>query len=170
MCNALGFVGGRRVGEFDAVLHDGAKLRADDIGGKARAHQAAKEGGEFAFVERDAQFPDEALEARANESGFICLREGFFECGLDESIGDAACAKFPRDAIASLAARQGVAAGELSGVARIVEVLALLQPLENGPHLRNLEGAAFKILAHLMNRMRPARQRAQGSGVELLFG
>src|SRR5574337_797610 len=99
------------------------------VGGKAGAEQAAVERGKLAPVERaaarvaPAQLFQAALEALADERGFIGFREAFLERGFDVAVGDATGAKLASDAVATLAAGLGAIAGELARVAGVVEKL-----------------------------------------------
>ena len=68
-----------------------------------------------------------ALEAGADGCGFVSLREDGVERGFDVAIGNAAGAELAGNAEAPLAARVGVLAGVIEGVAGVVEIVLFAQ-------------------------------------------
>jgi hypothetical protein len=67
-------------------------------------------------------------------------------------------------------ARIGVPAGEVEGVAGIVEIILLAEARDHAVNVFFIFSAAFEILAHFVNRMRAAHQGAESGGVKLTFG
>ena len=111
-----------------------------------------------------------AFQARTHERGFVRFGEDGVEGRIDVAIGDAAGAKFTRDAKTSLAAGLGVLACVIESVAGVIEVVLLA---ETGDHRRDkacIFRAELKVLAHFMDGVRAAHKGAESSGVELLFG
>jgi hypothetical protein len=162
-------VGG--VGEIGKVaVGDAVKFFADDVGGEAGAEEGAVEGGEFFLVDGAAKVGEAALEAGADESGFVGVGEDGGEGGVDVNVGDAATAEFTSDAETSLAAGLGVVAGVFEGVTGVVEVVEFA---ETGDHWRDEVfsfGAALEIFFHFMDGESAAHEGALSGHVELVFG
>jgi hypothetical protein len=166
----LDFIRGR-VGEGGEIAGgDAAEFGADDIGGEAGAKKRAVEGSELALIERAADMREAALEARADERGFVRFGEDGVERGFDVAVGNAAGAQFARDAKTPLAARLRVRASVVEGVAGVVEIVVLAQPGDDGRNEFGIFGAAAEVFAHFMDGVRAAHERAQGGGVKLLLG
>jgi len=163
----LDFIRGR-IGEIAGG--DAAELGADDVGGEAGAEKRAIERGELASIERAADVREAALEARADEHGFVCLGEDGVKGGFDVAVGDAARAQLAGDAKASLAAGLRVLAGVVEGVAGVVEIFMLAQPGDDGRDEFEVFGAAVEVFAHFMDGVRAAHERAERGGVKLLLG
>src|SRR5579863_4820749 len=120
---------GKGEGGEGALIFAGskAKLGADYVRREAGAEQAAMERGKLALVERAAKMRQMALDARASGCGFVGFGEDGFQRRFDVAIGNAAGAKFAGNAEAPLTARIGVLAGEVEGVAGIVEIILLTE-------------------------------------------
>ena len=138
------------------------------IGGKAGAEQAAIERGQAAFVERAANAAEFAFQALADERGFVLRGEHFVERGFDVAVGHAAPAELLGNAKTSLAANGRVGAREFASVARVIEQLLLLQPIEFCTNQTFILAAAFERAAHFEDRMGAAHERANGGGVKLV--
>jgi len=147
-----------KVGEV--AVGDTFELGANDVRRKPRGEEAAVERSEFALVELAAKVREPALEAGADERGFVGLRENGVERGFDVAVGDAAAAEVASDAIASLTAHPGVVTGEFEGVARVVEIIQLTQARDHRGNQVFALGAAFEVLLHLVDRVRAAHQGA----------
>jgi len=163
----IGIRGVRNIGEIAA--RDRAEFGADYIGGKAGREQAAIEGGEFAPVERAAEAGEAALEAGADEGGFVGFGEDGVERGFDVGVGDAAGAEFAGDAEAA-AVGMDAAAGEVEGVADVIEIVELAKARDDGGDEFYIFGAAFEIGAHVVERVGAAHKRALRGKVKLVLG
>ena len=71
------------------------------------------------------------MDALADDDGFVVGFGGFGEGVVDVAIGDATGAEVTRDAELALFADFGVSAGELPGVAGIVELTGFFEAREN---------------------------------------
>jgi len=163
------FFGGRfGFGDFGAG--EGVELAADDVGGEAGAEQAAIEGGDFVvgdFAAGEAEF---AFDALADERGFVVFLGVFVECSFDVFIGDAAGAEVAGDAEATLAADFGALAGELFGVAGVVDQAFAFEAFEDVFDELVVVGAMGEGLLHFVDGMSAAHEDAGGGGVEVGFG
>ena len=146
-----------------------AELGADDVGGEAGGEKGAVERGEFFFVERAARLRELALQARADERGFVGFGENGIERGFDVAVRDAADAELAGDAETSLAAGLRVAAGIVESEFSIVEIILLSEACYDRSDEIFLLGAALEILLHFMNGVRAAHQCTQSGGVEILL-
>lgn len=180
MKRAFGFGGERGVesvfrrtdfrGVGDVYAGSGADFGADDVRREAGAQEASVERGKPAPIERAVQMREPALQPRANQAGFVGFGEDRLDGGFDMAAGDATRPELTCDAEASLAAGLRVGARVIESVARVVEISALAQ-LGNDPrHEIGVVRAAGEVIAHFMNRVRAAHQRAQGRGVEFFLG
>lgn len=151
-------------------MRDAAQFRADDIGGKAGAQQAAVERRDLPLVELAADMRKAALEARADRCGFVRFGERRIERSFNMAIGNAPAAKLARDAVTSLAAQLGVPMRIVEGVASIVEIIEFTKASDDRRNQIFILGAPIEILLHLVNRVRTAHQRAQSRCVQLRPG
>lgn len=93
-----------------------------------------------------------------------------FDGGLNVGVGDAAGAEIARDAEFSLAADFGALAGELLGVARVVELAVFFHAGHDDLGEKFVGGATVEEALHFFYGVRAAHQGAQGDVVELLLG
>jgi len=90
--------------------------------------------------------------------------------GLDVGVGDAAGAEIARDFEFSLAADFGALAGELLGVAGVVELAVFLHAGEDDLGEEFVGGATVEEALHFFDGVRAAHEGAQGDIVEILLG
>ena len=95
---------------------------------------------------------------------------GLFDGGLDVGVGDAAGAEVAGDAEFAMAADLGALAGELFGVAVVVEGAVFLQAGEDYLGEEVAAGSALEEFLHLVYGVRAAHQGAEGYVVEFGFG
>ena len=151
-------------------MGDALEFGANDVGGEARGQEAAIKRSELALVDLAANVGKPALEACADERGFVSLRENGIEGGFDVAVGDAAAAKIASDAITSLTAQPGVVTCELEGVTRVVEIIQLTQARDHGGDQVFVFSVALEVLLHLVDRMRAAHQSTLRGHFELMLG
>jgi len=155
-------------GEFFAG--DGFEFAADEVRGEAGAEEAAVEGGEFFFADFAFERAKFALDALADDGGSVGFVGGFRQGGLDMFIGDAAGAEIAGYAELALFADFGALAGELFGVAGVVELAGFSEAGQNDLCEEFARGAALKFFLHLLLGVGAAHQRAEGDVVEFGFG
>lgn len=164
----LHLVGG--CGFWDLFAGDGFDFAADDVGGKAGAEKAAVERSELLFFDFAFEAAEFAVDALADEGGFV-VRDGVFgEGGFDVLVRNAARAEFARDAELALAADFRTLADELFGEAGIVEEAAVLEAVDDGFDEPVVVGAMGEGLLELVDGMSAACEDADGSVVEIGFG
>jgi hypothetical protein len=150
------------------------EFSADSVAGEAGAEQAVVEGGGVFAVEGggvgDGVAAEPALNAAAEEAALVGFAGEFLEGGVDVAAGDAAGAEFAGDAERALAAIGGAVAGELAGVAGVVEIAAVLEAGEDAANGRFLTGPPLEVFPHIGDGVGAAGQRADGGGVELILG
>ena len=95
---------------------------------------------------------------------------GGLDGGLDVGVGDAAGAEVAGDAKFSLAADFGALAGELLGVASVVELAVFLHAGHDDLGEEFVGGAAVEEALHFFDGMRAAHEGAEGDVVEFLLG
>ena len=154
----------------DFFARQGFELAADDVGGKAGAEEAAVHRGDFVFGNLAAEGAEFAFEALADDGGFVGIFGGLGEGGFDVAVGDAAGAEVAGDAEFALAADLGALAGELFGVAVVVEAAVFLQAGQDYLGEEVAAGSAFEEFLHFVYGMRAAHQGAEGYVVEFGFG
>ena len=110
------------------------------------------------------------MDALADNGSFVVGLGGFGEGVIDVAIGNAAGAEVACDAEFALFADFGARAGELFGVARVVESAGLLEAGENDLRQEFGIGAAEEFGFHFVNGMRAAHEDAEGVVVQVLFG
>jgi len=157
-----------KVGEV--AVGDALELGANDVRREARGEEAAIERRELALVELAAKVREPALEAGADERGFVGLGENGIECGFDVAVGHAAAAEVASDAVASLTAQPSVVTGELEGITCVVEIIQLTEARDHGGNQVFVFGAALEVLLHLVDRVCTAHQGALCGHVELVLG
>ena len=166
----------------DVFTSDGFQFAADDVGGKAGAKEAAIEGGELLLVEigtlathlkvaatfaaGSAKGAQLTFDALADESGFVGGLGDFVEGGFDVAIGNSTGAEVARDAKLALLSPLGAVAGELGGVAGVVDVAVLLEARHHVLYQRGVIAAALERLLHFMDGMRAAHEDFDGGVVE----
>jgi len=85
-------------------------------------------------------------------------------------VGNTAHSQFPLDAVLALLAGFGAVAGELLGVAFVVELAVFFQAREHDADEQFVAGAAREFLLHLLHRVCAPRERAECDVVKLFFG
>lgn len=165
---ALHFVGGS--GFWELFAGDGFDFAADNVGGEAGAEKAAVERGELFFFDFSFEGAEFALDALANERGFVVLEGIFGESSFDVLVGNAAGAKVARNAEFALAANFGALTGELFGEACVVEEAVVLEALDDGPDERIVVGTMGEGSLELVDRMSAAGEDADGGVVKIGFG
>src|SRR5271154_7116779 len=159
---ALGFVGGNRVGDAGKIAAgDGAKFAADGVGREAGAEQASIERGDLALGEFAANVGEAALQAGADESGFVGFGKNGVKRGIDVTVRHAAGAKIARDAETSLAPGLRVLARVIERVAGVLEITSFAETGDDGCDKFGVFGAALEIFPHFVNRVSAARQGAE---------
>lgn len=146
-------------------------MSADDVGGKAGAKEAAVERGGLFFVERPAaEAPQLALDAGFYERGFVRFGENGGERGFNVTVRHAAGAEFAGDAEFSLMAILRMSAGEVAGVASVIEIIQFAQFLQDGVGVVFVFGTQGEIFLHFVHGMGAAHQCASGRGVKASLG
>src|SRR5262249_5812702 len=111
-----------------------------------------------------------AFEAFAQERSFVRVAENRVEGCFDVMIGDAAGAKFPRDAETALSAGLGVLPRVVGSEFRVVEVILFAKTRDNGPDGVLLLDKTLEVLLHFVNGVRAAHQGSQRRSVEFFAG
>jgi hypothetical protein len=150
----------------NVFVGEGLEFAADDVGGKAGAEEAAVHGSELAVVDFAAEGAQLAFETLADQGGFVGLRSGFGEGGLNVAIGNTAGAEIAGDAEFALAANFGALAGELFGVALVVNEAVLFEELEDEFDEFVVVRAASEMLLHFVDGIGAAHEGADGGIVE----
>ena len=122
------------------------------------ARTPATKGTEFAF------------DALAHDGGFVVGLGGFSEGVVNMAIGDATGAKVTRDTELALLADFGVSAGELPGVAGIVELARFFEASKNDLGEEFRIGAAQEFRFHFVDGVSAAHEDTEGVVVEVLLG
>jgi hypothetical protein len=162
---------------------EGLEFAADKVGGEAGGEERAVDGGEFfvsdlfhlrackykprTLAPEGAEF---ALDALTDDGGFVVGLGGFGEGVVDVAVGNAAGAEVARDAEPALFADFGVGAGELFGVAGIVELAGFLEAGEDDLCEKLAIGAAEKFRFHFVDGVCAAHEDTEGVVVEVLLG
>ena len=163
------FVGGG-FGVRDFGVGEGVELAADDVGGEAGAKETAVERGELVIGDFAAGEAEFAFDALADESGFVMFLGIFFKGGFDVFVGDAAGAEVARDAEAALPADLGALAGELFGVAGVVDEALAFEAFEDVLDELVVVGAMSESLFHFMDGVGAAHEDAGGGVIKVGFG
>ena len=172
------------VGFRKVFAGEGFEFAADDVGGKACGEEGAVDRGEFLVVNFLFHFgvckykPRTAAPKRAEFAFYALTDDGSFvfgvggirQCLVDMAIGDAAGTEVASDAEFALFADFGALAGELFGVARVVELAGFPEAGENDLSEKFGIGATEEFRFHFVDRMRAAHQDAEGVFVQVLFG
>lgn len=95
---------------------------------------------------------------------------GGFDGGLNVGVGDTAGTEVAGDAEFSLAADFGALAGELLGVAGVVELAVFFHAREDDLREELVRSAAVEQALHFFYGVGAAHQGAEGDVVEFLFG
>jgi len=111
-----------------------------------------------------------AFDALADDGGFVVGLGGFSEGVVNVAIGNAAGAKVAGDAELALFADFGMSAGELPGVAGIVELAGFFEARENDLGEEFAIGAAEELGFHFVDGVSAAHEDAEGVVVEILLG
>ena len=164
-----GIVGG--IGFRDIGAGQGAQLAADDVSREAGAEEGAVERGDFVVGDLficvgAAEEFEFALDAIANNGGFVGLCGGFFEGGVDVAVRDAASAQVPRDPVFALPPYLGPLAGKLFRVARVVDVAILFEAVDDGLDEFFVVGAAAEGSLHFVDRVGAAHEDLDGGFIE----
>src|SRR5207302_1681216 len=122
------------------------EFAADDVGGETGAEEAAVEGSKFFVVDFAVERAQLALDALANQGGFVGHLRDFFESGFDVAVRDAPRTQVPCDTKLALFASLGAMAGKLSGVAGVVDQAGSLESRHNSFHERLVFAAARERL------------------------
>src|SRR6266404_5960438 len=107
-----------------------------------------------------------ALDALADHGGFVGVGGGFFYGGFDVAVGNAAGAEFAGHAVFALVADFGALAGELFGVAGVVDQAVLFQAGDDFLDEVFVGGAADERFFHVGDGMGAAHENFDGSVVE----
>ena len=151
-------------------MGEGVEFAADGVGGEAGAEEAAVEGGDFVvgdFAAREFEF---ALDAEADRGALGFGVGGFSESGFDVGIGDAAGAEVAGDAEFALAADFGALAGELFGVAGIVDHAVFAEAGEDDLREEFAGGPTLEEFFHFGDGVGAAHEGALGGFVEFRLG
>jgi hypothetical protein len=154
---------------------DGVQFAADGVGSEAGAEEAAIEGGDF--VVRDL-FPEIctagefefALYAEADRRALGFWIGRFGDGSFDVGVGDAAGAEVTGDAEFALTADFGALAGELLGVAGVVDHAVFAEAGEHDLSEEFTGGAALEESFHFGDGVRAAHQGALSGFVQFGFG
>jgi hypothetical protein len=166
------FVGGFGGGKFFAG--EGFEFAADEVGGEAGGEERAIDGGEFfvgfLFHFRACKYKlrtpthraEFAFDTLANDGGFRFRVGRFRESNVDVAVGNAASAEIAGDTEFALLADFRASAGELFGVARVVELAGLLEAREDDLSEEFGVGAAEKLGLHFVDGVGTAHEDAEG--------
>src|SRR6266571_3014208 len=153
----------------------GVEFAADYVGGEADAEKTAVDGGHLPFVDLlacigAAERAQLALDALADDGGFVGFLGGFFEGGFNVAVGDAAGAEVAGHAEFPLLARFGALPRELLRIPRVVNQAVFFQPSHHELDEQFIVAAPFELFLHLVDGMRPPHQCSHGYVVQLFFG
>ena len=100
---------------------------ANQIGREACAEKIVIYGGSLARVQRPTNQLQLAGKTLLQQIFFACFREGFLKRGFDVPVRNSTGAQFAGDAETALLSLRGARAGEVAGVAGVIEQLPLFQ-------------------------------------------
>lgn len=162
------------------------EFMADDVGGETGAKEATVEGRELSFVEVGAlpahlkvaatvasgaaEGAQLALDALADDGGFVGVLGSLFEGGFDVAVRDAAGAEVACHTKLALLSSFGALAGELLGVAGVVDVAVLFKASDHFLDEVLVGSAADEGLFHFGHGMSAAHKDFDGSVVQGGFG
>ena len=149
---------------------EGFELAADQVGGEAGAQEAPVEPSELAIIDFAAGGAQLALDALADEGGFVGLLRGFFEGGFNVAVGDAAGAKVACNTKLALLSSFGALAGELLGVTVVVNQAAASEASQDVFDKCSIFAAALERPFHLVNGVRAPHEDFDGGVVQGGFG
>jgi hypothetical protein len=161
---------GRSVHIREVCGSDCFELTTNGVGGEAGAEQRTIERGDLIvgdFAARELEF---AVDAEADGGAFGVGVGAFGDGGFDVGVRNAAGTEVTRDAICPLPADLSALAGELFGVAGVVDHATFAQAGENDLCEQFAGGTALEEFLHLGDRVRAAHQGALGSFIKLGFG
>lgn len=155
----------------EVVVGKVAEFSADGVGGETGAEEGTVERGDFAVVDLftclgAAEKLELAIDALADDGGFVGVARGGFEGRSDVAIRDAAGTQLAGDAKFALFANLGALASELFGVAGIVDQAFLR---EAGDYFLDevlISAAADQSFLHFVDGMGAAHEDFYGGVVE----
>jgi hypothetical protein len=158
------------IGGGEAFSGKGFEFATDEVGRETGSEKRAIDGGEFFVAYFSPSGAEFALDALADDDGFVVGFGGFGEGVVNVAIGDAAGAKVSGDAELALFADFCVGAGELPGVAGIVELAGFFEACENDLGEEFGVSAADELRFHFVDGVSATHEDAEGVVVKVLLG
>src|SRR5215469_6467094 len=143
---------------------------ANEVRREAGSEQRAVQRRKLALVNlssRHSQFPFNAL---ADQRGRIGILGSFLQRGFDVAIGNAACAKLPRDSELTLLPRFRAKAYKLFRIAGVIDQVLAFQALDDAFQPIFVFAPPRQRLLHLRDGMGASHQDLDGGIVQLRFG
>ena len=146
------------------------EFATDEVGRETGSEKRAVDGGEFLVRDFATKGTEYALDALADDGGLVIGFSRFGEGVVNVAIGDAAGAEVSGDAELALFADFCAGAGELLGVAGIVELAGFFEACENDLGEEFGVSAADELRFHFVHGVSATHEDAEGVVVKVLLG